>query len=183
MYNHHLRITISTVFGMILGVFCWESKSILQIVPNVQILSFLILLLVTVTNKRVGLIMVNTFCGLNLVHWGLNFFTVIYFLIFNLFWLLGWLTCGLTLKSVRWALFFWPMMAFSIGGLFAFAETLLWGWQLGFVWWVDGLWFDFNSWWSTFMFTYLFYHPLLKFFHNDYLTRYRFLFNPLFLKY
>lgn len=68
MYNHHLRITISTVFGMILGVFCWESKSILQIVPNVQILSFLILLIITVTNKRVGLITVNTFCGLNLVH-------------------------------------------------------------------------------------------------------------------
>lgn len=165
-----------------MGVLCAVSKQVLAAAPNFQIVTFWLMMVVTIMSATVIWVTVNGFCCINVLLNGLALWSLTYFMIFNFFAVVGILTRKLILRWWWLAVGLWTLLCYLFGMIYALEITLVFNWRLGFLYWTAGLWFDTFSAVSTIIFSCLLLRPMMNLFAAHHFQNLSYIFNPTFSK-
>lgn len=97
-HRQQLQQVVKFNVGVIMGVLCAVSKQVLAAAPNFQIVTFWLMMVVTIMSATVIWVTVNGFCCINVLLNGLALWSLTYFMIFNFFAVVGILTRKLILR-------------------------------------------------------------------------------------
>lgn len=182
--QHHLplrlQVLIRYTLSGILGAIAFILKVALAVLPNVELATFVIALTCVFFTVDIAFLVINAFCSLNIVFFGIAEWSLLYFVIFNFYGILS-------ILLRKWILKWWwifiivvALMGYCFGALFAIDKIFLFSLPYAITWWIAGLWFDFIHGTANFLLGLMLYWPILKVF-QQLKIRYDFCFNNTFL--
>ncbi len=156
IFKYIFKITIISMFVSL----CIVLRYILIFLPNVELITFLLMMSVIVFQWKTSILIINCFCFSQVVLF--SFIDLPYFYIFNLYWLITFIFRKMILK-------FWyilPILLFfyglAFGLLYSLEMWLLYSLPFAISYWITGLIFDITHAISSMIFGFLFYIPVIK---------------------
>lgn len=169
-----MQYTISAIFMALAFIL----KLAFAAIPNFEFATFVLIVSTVFFTWQIGLMITNGFCLLNIVFFGIADWSIYYFIIFNLYFLIA-------LSLRRWILKKWwlfvitvSLMGYVFGFLFALDTWVLYGFAYALSYWISGLWFDVIHGTGNLFIGALLYLPVSQVMFS-FARRYSFLFNNL----
>lgn len=148
----------------LLSATLFVSQLALSALPNVELVSFFIVIFTLTLPLSTSLFIVIIFVTLQMMTWGLGDWVFGYLWIWPMLVLFTKLMQPINRENSHfWALFsgFW---GFLFGALFALHQGILYGMQYSFIYWVRGISFDIIHAIANYILMLLLFHPVLKLF-------------------
>ncbi|WP_253301674.1 hypothetical protein [Spiroplasma endosymbiont of Phyllotreta cruciferae] len=171
-------MTVIALFGGLdLGL-----KIAFAFLPNIEFVTFILMFSIIFFIIEVGFGIINVFCALNMVYFGVADWSIMYFIIFNLYGVIMFLCKPLVYWGWWIIIIICGLMGYLFGILYAIQVTILYDRSVGLAYWIKGLTFDAIHGTSNIVICAVFYPIVYKLMQTLY-PKWPYLFNKKFIKY
>lgn len=137
-----LKITLKMTVIALFSSLALALKIAFAFLPNVEFVTFILMFSIVFFTITIGFGIINVYCTLNMVYFGIADWSIMYFIIFNLY--------GVIMLLCKQVIYWWwwmiiiicALMGYIFGSLYAIQTAVLYGPNVGLTYWIKGLVFD-----------------------------------------